>query len=143
MEPKIEERKAMILVGHIATGKSVKDIDISKTWEKFVELEDSIINKVSASKGYEVHILNEESKIPVHYCFVGIEVSKIGDIPIELFIKKIPKTRYVIFEHSFKDGGFGEAFKKAYQWIKDSKLESLGTFDIQFEHLCSISAHMA
>lgn len=130
MKPIIEKRDELKLVGLVTTGKSVKEIDIPKTWKKFTTIENQIKNKADAEVGYEIHIVDEKSEIPIHFCFVGIEVKKYAEIPIELFAKTIPKGKYAIFTHSFKNGGFGEAFKNAYQWIKDSEYSS-GTFDIQ------------
>lgn len=69
--------------------------------------------------------------MPFHYCFVGVGVKKYKDIPIEMFSKTIASGKYAIFTHSFKDGGFREALRKAYQWIKKSEYEAEGTFDIQ------------
>lgn len=88
MEPKIEEKDELRLVGLVTTGKTVKDINIPKAWEKFTQIEEQIKDKTGTEIGYEVHIIDEDSKIPIHFCFVGIEFKKMIIFPLNCLPKQ-------------------------------------------------------
>jgi len=130
MEPEIITNSKMYLVGVIESGKNLSDVNIGKLWKKFETLEDQIKHEIPGIR-YEIHIENKNSQPVRHFCFIGIEVEKIEDIPIEMFVKEIPEGEYVSFTHQFKDGGFKEAFEKIYTWLKNSKYKSSHPFDIQ------------
>jgi AraC family transcriptional regulator len=129
MKPNIIDKPAMTLVGVVGCGSSVKDLDISGLWKRFTEHEHEIKHKIE-DFGYELHI-EEERQPPMHFCLVGIEVTELADLPLELFCKIIPPCKYAHFIHHFIDGDYGDAFKAAYDWLKDSEYIPAYAFDIQ------------
>ena len=130
MEPEIINNSKMYLVGVIESGKNLNDINIRELWEKFQKLEEQINHEIPGIR-YEVHIEDNNSKPIRHFCFIGVEIEKIEDIPIEMFVKEIPSGNYLTFTHKFKDGGFKTAFEKIYNWLKNSEYKSAYPFDIQ------------
>jgi len=130
LRPEIVTRSQMTLVGIVGTGQSVSDIDIARLWERFVANEPGIPHKVDAETGYELHIEKEQDP-KMHFTNVGVEVKDLSPLPLEMFAKSVPGGIYAQFTHQFKDGGFGEAFRQAYEWIGDSDYESAYPFDIQ------------
>lgn len=129
MEPQIITKDQMSLVGIIGSSADVSGLNIHGLWERFGEYDQNIKNQVG-EKGYELHI--EEEILPkIHFCLVGVEVEKIEDMQNELFAKVIPLCQYAVFTHRFKDGGYGDAFKAAYQWVRESGFEAAYPFDIQ------------
>jgi AraC family transcriptional regulator len=86
--------------------------EIGKIWQRFMSLAgkySSLLSKISTSNTcYEVHIEPEEYKTTKnYYVFVGIEVASIKEVPLEMFVKILPATRYAQFttKTSNKDAG--------------------------------------
>ena len=143
MEPKIEERNEMKLIGCVFYGNpfhSVKGWDmeneIGRTWSRFMklmaevrfELKDKIINP---NMSYEVHIdpvvVKEEKK---WYVFTGVEVKDFVNIPLEMFYNVLPKTKYAIF--SAKSNKFKKANDYIYnEWLPKSKFKESHSYQIQ------------
>ena len=132
MKPEIITRDKMLLVGLIETGQKVGDIDIKGLWNSFEKYMFEIENS-STELGYELHqdIPGGKNGAPRHCCLVAVEVSEIGAVPDECFVKVVPAGRYAVFTHQFKDGTYGQAFKMAYDWLEDSDLSLAHQFDIQ------------
>lgn len=129
MNPRFVDRPEMIIVGIVGCSSDVSEMDIYGLWQRF-EKNSRYIKHQIAGKGYEVHI--QEDTAPVmHFCLAGVEVQKIEDLPLEFFAKTIPASRYAVFTHYLKDGGFGEAFKAVYDWLKESEYAAAYPFDIQ------------
>jgi len=45
---------------------------------------------------------------------VGVEVSEVGGLTVEIFSKVVPAGKYAVYTHYFSDGGYGQAFKVVY-----------------------------
>lgn len=129
MEPEIKKLPELTLVGIVGCGPDVSQVDIAGLWERFIQQDASVQHQVE-EKGYEVHI-QEETNPAMHFCLVGVEVSKIEGLPIEMFVKVLPACDYAVFTHQFKDGSYGVAFKKAYDWVANSQYVSAYPYDIQ------------
>ncbi len=132
MEPEIITREKMLLVGLVETGQKVGDIDISGLWNSFEKFMFKI-EHANIELGYELHqdIPGGQNKTPRHCCLVAVEVTEIGAIPDECFVKVVPAAKYAVFTHQFKDGGYSQAFKLAYDWLEDSDYSLAHHFDIQ------------
>lgn len=130
MKLKIFERKQMILAGVAANSESVSDMDIAGLWDRFIDLCPTIPNQVNEGVNYELHIEEERAK-KMHFCLIGVEVSQIAALPIEVFYKVIPAGKYALYTHHFKDGGYGQALKAMYDWLAASEYKSAHAFDIQ------------
>ncbi len=130
MHPEIIKRKPMTLVGLVGTGENVGDIDIAGLWRRFTAQEDAIPQQVDREVGYELHIHISDQQ-DRHLTLIGVEVEKIEALPMEMLAKIVPGGTYARFTHYFKDGGFGEAFKRVYKWVDGSDYEPAYPFDIQ------------
>lgn len=143
MKPKIIERDESLLIGCIFYGNpfhSVKGWDmeneIGKLWVRFSKLLDEVKPQleeiiVNPTMSYEVHIdpviVKEEKK---WYVFIGVEVKEFKNIPLEMFCKILPKTKYAVFTAK------GDDFKKAndfiyHEWLPKSKYEEAYSYQIQ------------
>ncbi len=130
MRPEIMTRSEMTLVGIVGTGESVSDVDIAGLWERFIALEPEIPQKVDAETGYELHIqIDADPKR--HFTLVGVQVEQLKPLPLEIFAKSVPGGTYAQFRYTFKDGGFGEAFRQVYAWFEESDYAPAYPFDIQ------------
>lgn len=129
MDVNIIERESMTIVGVVAVGNTVQDIDIAKLWQRFIGKYENIKSKIE-DRNYEIHVWDKFDP-QKHYCFIGVEVQEIKTIPIELFVKVIPKHTYAVFTHCFKDGGYDQAYKNIDEWLKGSQYTDAFNFDIQ------------
>jgi AraC family transcriptional regulator len=130
MEPKLVNKPEITLVGIVTSGTTIQDINIPQAWDKFIK-SFKIIPQRIPDRTYEVHIDdNEEPKR--HYCFIGMEVQRIVDVPNGMFAKILPAGRYALFTHHFRDGGFSQAFKSVYDWLEKSPYGAAHQFDIQY-----------
>ena len=116
IKPKIVPEKSYNLVGCVFYGDPFHEAkewsyenEIGKLWNRFMEssrnnwklLQESI-KKMGYS--YEVHIEPEEYKeTKKYYVFVGMEITEIEEIPIEMFIKTLPESKYLTFTTKMAD----------------------------------------
>ncbi|HUU78338.1 MAG TPA: GyrI-like domain-containing protein [candidate division Zixibacteria bacterium] len=143
MEPKIINKDEMKLIGCVFYGDpfhSVKGWDmgneIGKLWMRFVKVMDEIRNQikniiVNPNLSYEIHIDpvigKEEKKC---YVFIGVEVKEYKNIPLEMFCKTLPKTKYAIF--TAKGDNFKTANKFLYnEWLPKSNYKESHSYQIQ------------
>ena len=133
--------------------------EIGKTWGRFNRLFEK--NKEALSKyqinsttAYEIHIEPEEySETKKFYVFVGIEVNKIEYVPIEMFVKRIPATKYACFtfkgENMFKGGSYiwdewypqsnyEEELPIIIQAYDSTRFSGLGEKDTELDYYISI-----
>ncbi|MFO7712120.1 MAG: GyrI-like domain-containing protein [Dehalococcoidia bacterium] len=129
MHPEFVKKPEMTLVGFVGCGADVSQLDICGLWKRFDAHSKHIKNQVE-DRSYEIHI-QEETAPPMHFCLVGVEVSKLDDLRLELFAKVVPACEYAVFTHRFRDGGFGHAFKAVYNWLENSEYAPAYPFDIQ------------
>jgi predicted transcriptional regulator YdeE len=118
MDPEIVERSEMLMAGVIYYGKAVAEIDIHGLWQVYDKSEPAIPNRIDGT-WYELHVGKEQGN-GVYSVFVGVAVSELGELPVEVCLKVIPAGKYAHFEHFMKDGGFGEAFAGVESWVKES-----------------------
>lgn len=139
METKIIDKKEINLVGMVFYWDPFKDQsgwsgenEIGKLWNRYIAKADSIKNVIQQG-GYEVHIEPEEyTKTKNFYVFVGVEVDKIEDIPLEMFVKVLPPSKYAIFTLKGKEitsNWSDEIYKK---WLPKSGYEEAQKFTIEY-----------
>lgn len=129
MEPEIIEKPEMTLVGIVGCGSDVTDLDILGLWQRFDTHEKQIQHRVEGTY-YEVHI-QEETSPTLHFGLMGMEVERIEDLPVELFVKVLPAAAYAQFTHRLADGDFGSAFQAVYDWIESSDYAPAHRYDVQ------------
>lgn len=137
----IIEKKSLTLVGcvfygdpfHSKRGWDVEN-EIGLLWQRFMSLyenhKDTIEKyRVHKSTAYEVHIQPEEySETKKFYVYVGVEVEKLGEMPLEMFSKIFPETMYAVFTfrgtNVFKGGEYiwkewlpNSGYEEAYPYV--------------------------
>ncbi len=143
MEPTILEEKTFKLLGCVFYGNLFNSAEewsseneIGKLWQRFGALAykySTLMKKISINKNiaYELHLEPDEYKENKNcYVMVGMEISNIGEIPIEMFVKILPKSKYVVFtttmENKFELGGY--MYKK---WMPENEYEQIYPYIIQ------------
>jgi AraC family transcriptional regulator len=139
MEPKILEKEKIVLVGMVFYGDPFKnqagwsqENEIGKLWKRFVAREKTIKNRVG-NGGYEVHIEPEEyEETKNYYVFVGVEVEKVENLPLEMFTKILPATKYAVFTLKGKEITSNWQDKIYKEWLPQSGYEEAHKFTIEY-----------
>jgi len=142
MKPQITRNLSLKLVGCVYYGdpfhhaKEWKiENEVGRLWQRFMSLSQkysSLLSRISAKKNvaYEVHIEPEEYRLTKnYYVFVGIEVTSIEEIPLEMFVKVLPETRYALFTTKLKDKHLAEQVLE--KWIPQNGLEQAYPYVIE------------
>ncbi len=141
MVPKIIEKKGIALVGmdffgrpfEKAPGWSVHN-EVGLLWQRFIAFFDRNKDKIRgmvSDSGYEVWVEFEGEK-ESHYVFVGVEVERLEDLPVELVGKTLPSARYALFILTLDElraGGIGKVYS---QWLPEAGLEPMGNFMFEY-----------
>jgi predicted transcriptional regulator YdeE len=109
MKPAIVERPYMLLVGfsffgdpfQAAAGWSEEN-EIGRTWQRFMTFMDkhgqAVQHVVANDVAYELHVYHEETPRTGEFeVFVGVEVAKLENVPLELTVKALPPATYAVF----------------------------------------------
>jgi AraC family transcriptional regulator len=109
MEPRIIERDELIVVGMVyygnpfhAEGVTPEENEVGKLWTRFNAYWDAhreaFKHEVDADVAWELHIASDEyEQTQEYFVMVGIEVSRIKDLPAPIFCKVLPAGQYAVF----------------------------------------------
>jgi AraC family transcriptional regulator len=109
MQPTIVEKGPITLVGlsfygdpFSVSGGWTEENEIGRLWVRFERYLSQHPDKIKRAKSrevaFEVHIEHEEtSSKGLFEIFVGMEVEKLEDVPVELLVKTLPATQYAVF----------------------------------------------
>ena len=143
MKPTITEKRRIALAGvdffgnpYLEGGGWSKENAIGRLWSRFGAFleggKERIKHQVSDS-GYEVWVdLEGEEETKNEYIFVGVEVAKLEDLPLELVGKTLPETRYAVFTLK------GEEIKSDWpnavhsRWLPEAGLEKSHDYIIEY-----------
>jgi len=156
MEPTIVERSQIILLGFsffgdpfTFSGGWTEENEIGRLWNRFTAYmanHGDHINYVKNNEvGYEVHIEHDETASKGHFeVFVGLEVEKLEDVPVEMLVKILPPTKYAVFTlkgeqitsdwprmiyHEWMAGsGYQQAYNYSFQ-LYDQRFKGLENLD--------------
>jgi len=143
MEPEIIESGQMTIVGMTFYGDPFKDVkdwssenEIGKIWARFSKVWDArkaeIANVLDHDAGYEVHYEPEEYKETKNfYVTVGVEVSEVGVVPLELSFKVLPATTYAVFKLKGKEIASNWPDRIYKEWMPGSGYEEAHKFLIE------------
>jgi predicted transcriptional regulator YdeE len=109
MELRVMELPEMFLLGLDFFGDPFKfssgwteENEIGRLWKRFIAYfekhNDQLLHIKDASVMYEIHIEHQETLQTGEYeVFVGVEVTKLENVPIDITVKVLPATLYAIF----------------------------------------------
>jgi predicted transcriptional regulator YdeE len=142
MEPRLIEKDEMILVGFSFFGEPftmsggwTEENEIGRLWNRFMAYffnhQQEIKHTVTTQTMYEVHIQHEISKDTGEFeIFVGTEVTKLEDLPIEMLVKILPPSTYAVF--TLRGQEISSDWQKMIGgWMKESGYSSGGNFGLQ------------
>jgi AraC family transcriptional regulator len=126
MEPTIVDKGEMLLVGMVDYGGVIGTL-----WEAFIE-NDRLVKHVVEGNGYELHAYPPGFEYgDPFYCFVGVEVTDIQDMPDFMFAKVLPPGTYAVFTHRLADGGYEGANAPIDKWMRTGPYDRAHDFDLQ------------
>ncbi|MFW9904591.1 MAG: GyrI-like domain-containing protein [Candidatus Thorarchaeota archaeon] len=110
-EPIILENKIFRLLGCVYYGDPFHEAEewsyeneIGKLWQRFMDLSFKkyarLLRKICVDNNiaYELHLEPEEyMNTKKYYVFIGMEVESGEEVPLEMFIKVLPKIDYIVF----------------------------------------------
>jgi predicted transcriptional regulator YdeE len=143
MEPRIIEQGEITIIGMVYYGNPFKDAaaapeqnEIGKLWTRFNTYWDShrqaFKHAVDTKIGWELHIGTDEyEETKEYFVMVGVEVSKIEDLPAPIFAKVLPAGQYAAFTLKGEQmtGNWGEAIYK--EWLPSSAYEEATSCTIE------------
>ena len=109
MEPTIVRRDRILLVGlgffgdpFASSGGWTEENEIGRLWSRFIAFltkhGDRIRHLCEQDVSCEIHISHEETPEKGHFeVFVGVEVERLEDVPIEMSVKVLPPTSFAVF----------------------------------------------
>lgn len=143
MTPRITDKRRITLVGMDFFGNPTENAGgwteanaVGQLWSRYTHFfesrKESVKHRVPGG-GYEVWVDFEGEKDTGNkYIFVGSEVERIEDLPLELVAKTLPETRYAVFTMKMaeiKAGGLGTLWNK---WFPETGLKT--SFDFMIEY---------
>jgi predicted transcriptional regulator YdeE len=115
--PRIVQRPELVLVGVVASAPDVNRMDLHDLWLRFQNESANIKDQVEGA-AYELHV-QTEAQPPMHFAMAGVEVTKIEDLPPEMFAKVLPAGTYAVFTMKFVDG-FAVVYERIWAWLAES-----------------------
>lgn len=143
MTPKITEKKRITLVGMDFFGNPTEKAAgwteqnavglLWKRFSSFLDKKKGTIKHLVSEAGHEVWIDFEGEKDAKNkYVFVGREVEKLEDVPLELVARILPETRYAVFTlkmSDIKSGGIGKLWNT---WLPETGLRTAYDYMIEY-----------
>jgi AraC family transcriptional regulator len=142
MQPEIIDKKRIILVGMDFHGNPFQGGEgwsmgnaIGQLWQRFngfYEKKKGLIKHLASEAGYELWIDFEgEEESKDRYIFVGMEVEKLDELPLELVSRILPETRYAVYTLK------GDEIKSDWSsqlsnWVSEVGLEQSYTYIIEY-----------
>lgn len=115
LKTEIIEEKSFKLIGcvfygdpfHSKEGWNVEN-EIGSLWNRFIKLchenKDFLQKEVINDLSYEIHLQPEDYKeTRKFYVYVCVEVKELKEIPLEMFCKTFPATKYAVFTFKGKE----------------------------------------
>ena len=120
---------------HSKEGWNVEN-EIGLLWKRFMNLYEKykdIIerHRINEKVAYEIHVQPEDYKeTKKFYVYVGVEVTKLDEMPLEMYGKIFPATMYAVF--TFKGKDIFRGGKYIWQkWLPNSNYEEAYPYLIQ------------
>lgn len=142
MEPTIVEKGKITLVGFSFFGDPfaegggwTEENEIGRLWNRFMgylaDHRPRIKHVKDDAVAYEVHVETEETAPKGHReVFVGMEVEKLEDVPVELLVKVLPAATYAVF--TLEGEQIASDWSKMIQeWMLGARYESAYPYGFQ------------
>jgi predicted transcriptional regulator YdeE len=141
MEPTIIEKDQMTLLGFsffgdpfAISGGWTEENEIGRLWKRFMVYLDKhqhLISHAKAGVAYEVHITHEDTALTGEFeVFVGVEVERLEDVPVEMSVKILPQATYAVFTLQGKQI-ISDWSKMMEEWMSKAGYQSAYAYGFQ------------
>jgi AraC family transcriptional regulator len=143
MEATIVQKDRILLVGlgffgdpFASSGGWTEENEIGRLWNRFLAFltkhGERIKHVREEQVSCEVHISHEETAEKGHFeVFVGVEVERLEDVPVEMSVKVLPPTQYAVFTLRGEQITSDWARTIYGEWMSQSGYEEAHPFMIQ------------
>jgi AraC family transcriptional regulator len=142
MQPKILEKRKITLLGMDFYGNVFQSGEawstgnaVGQLWQRFngfYEKKKDLIKHLASESGYELWIDFEgEEESKDKYIFIGVEVKKLDEPPLELVARVLPETRYAVYTLKGNDIK-SDWSMKLLDWVSGAGLEQSYTYIIEY-----------
>ena len=143
MEPQIVEKPQMMLLGLSFFGDPfslsagwTEENEIGRLWKRFMaylaEQGQQLRHVVSDAVAYEVHIYHEETPQTGEFeVFVGVEVSQLEGMPLEMSAKILPPATYAVFSLEGEQIASDWPLLITSQWLPEAGYQADHSHSIQ------------
>ncbi|AOZ90796.1 GyrI-like domain-containing protein [Paenibacillus crassostreae] len=136
MEAKMIQRQGMLLVG-MACDVTLKDVQKRVTInlaEHFMARKSEINNVINTREVFGLSTDPEDynpDSDKFEY-FIGIEVSSITEMPLDMVYREVPKNEYIVFTFKGPAENAGKVHNYLYTtWLKRNEYRLSGLFNIE------------
>lgn len=142
MQPKVLEKRKITLLGMDFYGNVFQSGEawstgnaVGQLWRRFngfYEKKKDLIKHLVSEAGYELWIDFEgEEESKDKYIFIGVEVKKLDEPPLELVARVLPETRYAVYTLKGNDIK-SDWSMKLLDWVSGAGLEQSYTYIIEY-----------
>jgi len=153
MQPQLIHKPAILLVGMSfygdpfdTRGEWMEENQIGRTWKRFMAymaqhgqaIQHPVAPGVAApggtarGKAYDVHIYGAETLTLVSFeVFVGLEVERLENVPLELLVKVLPATQYAVFTLQ-GEAIFSDWTMHIDRWLTQAGFERAHPYSVQY-----------
>jgi AraC family transcriptional regulator len=143
MEPKVIEKGQIILVGFSFYGDPfaeyggwIEENEIGRLGKRFMEYVlkygERIKHMTKAGVAYEVHVETDETASKGYReVFMGVEVERLEDVPVEMLVKILPPATYAMV--TVKGEQIASDWSQLLsEWIEEAGYESAYHYGMQY-----------
>lgn len=107
--------------------------DLSKEWARFINEIQTVRNKTTPERYYQVQYWSENQEIGGLFFFTGVEVIEAIDLNPLFVVKTIPKGKYLRFIHKGLSNKVGYTYKFIYnQFLPDTEYKLTKPLNFEF-----------
>ena len=143
MKPILTDKRRIILLGVDFYGNPYQEAGgwsqqnaIGQLWKRFNSFytkKKHSIKHLASESGYEVWIDFEgEEDSKSDYIFVGMEVDRLDNLPLELVARILPETSYAVFTLKGPEIKSNWLPKILIEWLPEAGLEQSFTFIMEY-----------
>ena len=144
IEPRIIEKDQMTVLGFSFFGDPfelsrgwTEENEIGRLWSRFMTYLREHGSSIQHIKGdqvsYEIHIYHDETaSMGVFEVFVGVEVEKLENVPVEILVKVLPATKYAVFTVEGQDIISDWSLWFSAEWLPSSGYQLAHPYHFQY-----------
>jgi AraC family transcriptional regulator len=132
--PELVELSETTLVGiSFFISDDTEITDLSKEWARFTNEIQTVKNRTTPERYYQVQYWSENQEIGGMFFFTGVEVTEVTDLNQLFVVKTIPKGKYLRFIHKGLSNKVGYTYKYIYtQFLPDTEYKLTKPFNFEY-----------